>query len=63
MTSPKQISRAFSQLLFAALADPATVDKNELLTAASAFLEATLKGGAYFFLPGINAMRYLAALD
>jgi Dyp-type peroxidase family len=22
-----------------------------------------LKGGAYFFLPGINAMRYLAALD
>jgi len=23
----------------------------------------TLKGGAYFFLPGINAMRYLAALD
>jgi Dyp-type peroxidase family len=23
----------------------------------------TLKGGAYFFMPGINAMRYLAALD
>ena len=23
----------------------------------------TLTGGAYFFLPGINAMRYLAALD
>jgi Dyp-type peroxidase family len=23
----------------------------------------TLKGGAYFFLPGINALRYLAALD
>src|SRR5271163_2976640 len=23
----------------------------------------TLRGGAYFFLPGINAMRYLAALD
>jgi deferrochelatase/peroxidase EfeB len=23
----------------------------------------SLKGGAYFFLPGINAMRYLAALD
>src|ERR1700730_1994315 len=23
----------------------------------------TLKGGAYFFLPGINAMRHLAALD
>jgi deferrochelatase/peroxidase EfeB len=23
----------------------------------------TLKGGAYFFLPGISALRYLAALD
>ena len=23
----------------------------------------TLKGGAYFFLPGIKALRYLAALD
>ena len=23
----------------------------------------TLKGGAYFFLPGIDALRYLAALD
>jgi hypothetical protein len=22
----------------------------------------TLKGGAYFFLPGLNAMRYLATL-
>ena len=23
----------------------------------------TLKGGAYFFLPGLTALRYLAALD
>ena len=23
----------------------------------------TLKGGAYFFLPGIGALRYLATLD
>ncbi|MDT5275191.1 MAG: hypothetical protein QOG95_2123, partial [Mycobacterium sp.] len=23
----------------------------------------TLKGGAYFFLPGLNALRYLATLD
>jgi hypothetical protein len=22
-----------------------------------------VKGGAYFFLPGINALRYLATLD
>jgi hypothetical protein len=23
----------------------------------------TLKGGAYFFLPGLKALRYLATLD
>jgi Dyp-type peroxidase family len=33
----------------------------KVLTALPAFT--TLTGGAYFFLPGINAMRYLAALD
>ncbi|CAJ1584406.1 peroxidase [[Mycobacterium] wendilense] len=33
----------------------------KVLTGLPAFT--TLRGGAYFFLPGINALRYLAALD
>jgi hypothetical protein len=42
--SPRQISREFSQLLFAALESPATVDRGALLQAASMFLDVALGG-------------------
>lgn len=43
MTTPKQsitqTTRRFSRLIFAALESPASVDRNDLLAAASAFLD------------------------
>jgi hypothetical protein len=44
MTSPEDMRREFSRLIFAALESPASVDRNDLLTAASLFLDAAQGG-------------------
>jgi hypothetical protein len=61
MTDPGDIGRTFAQLIFQALESPATVDRNDLLTGASAFLDAAQAGDP----DGLRLARHVSykALD